>query len=64
MSKIEWNPRKKQHIDFMHVLINELHCEIFNISLAVVRKEISKKELETKITLYKKYSRRLKILEL
>ena len=64
MSKIEWNPRKKKHIDFLHVLINELHTEIFNISLDVVRKEISKEELETKITLYKKYSRRLKILEL
>jgi len=64
MSKIEFNPRKKQHIDFMHTIIMDLHNEIFNMSLAVVRKEIPKKELETKIILYKKYSRRLKILEL
>tara|TARA_R110000824_G_scaffold57647_4_gene156773 strand:+ start:252 stop:452 length:201 start_codon:yes stop_codon:yes gene_type:complete len=66
MSKIEWNPRKKAHIDFVHVMIQALHAEIFQDALDRVHKKnpLPWKELETKITLYKKYSRRLKILEL
>ena len=70
MSKIEWNPRKKQHIDFLHVLITELHSEIFQESFEIIQSPgeeelyARRKELRIKIELYKKYSRRLKILQL
>ena len=70
MSKIEWNPRKKQHIDFLHILITELHNEIFQESFEIIQSPgeeelyAKRKELRIKIELYKKYSRRLKILEL
>ncbi len=37
MSKIEWNPRKKAHIDFLHVLITELHNEIFQESFEIIQ---------------------------
>ena len=43
MSKIEWNPRKKAHIDFMHVLITELHNEIFLLK-SKYRANISNKQ--------------------
>ena len=47
----------------------ELHTEIFNASVIIVQNDHPlvdefRKELKTKIELYKKYSRRLKILEL
>ena len=49
----------------------ELHTEIFNASVVIVQNKQTKtslakfrKELKIKIELYKKYSRRLKILEL
>ena len=65
MSKIEWNPRKKAHIDFMHVMIQALHAEIFQSALDRVNENIyHADEMQVKIILYKKYSRRLKILEL
>ncbi len=70
MSKIEWNPRKKAHIDFMHAIILDLHNEIFQESFEIIQaageEELyaKRKELRIKIELYKKYSRRLKILEL
>jgi hypothetical protein len=69
MSKIEFNPRKRKHVDFLHALIMELHTEIFNASVIIVQNDHPlvdefRKELKTKIELYKKYSRRLKILEL
>jgi hypothetical protein len=69
MSKIEYNPRKRRHIDFLHALIMELHTEIFHASIVIVQNDHPlvdefRKELRTKIELYKKYSRRLKILEL
>ena len=66
MSKLEWNPRKKAHIDFVHVMIQALHAEIFQDALDRVNKTpcFNMVELENKIKLYKKYSRRLKILEL
>jgi hypothetical protein len=72
MSKIEWNPRKKLHIDFMHSIIMELHNEIFQESFEIIQSSnvtqkylhTRRKELRIKIELYKKYSRRLKILEL
>jgi len=69
MSKIEYNPRKRKHIDYLHTLIMELHAEIFNNSVIIVQNDHPlidelRKELKTKIELYKKYSRRLKILEL
>ena len=69
MSKIEYNPRKRKHVDYLHTLIMELHAEIFNASVIIVQNDhplvdVFRKELRTKIQLYKKYSRRLKILEL
>ena len=69
MSKIEFNPRKRKHVDYLHALIMALHSEIFNASVIIVQNDHPlvdefKKELKTKIELYKKYSRRLKILEL
>jgi hypothetical protein len=69
MSKIEYNPRKRKHIDFLHALIMELHTEIFHTSIVIVQNDHPlvdefRKELRTKIELYKKYSRRLKILDL
>jgi hypothetical protein len=70
MSKIEYNPRKRKHVDFLHTIIMELHTEIFHASFALVQNyevydsSVFRKELRTKIELYKKYSRRLKILEL
>ena len=69
MSKIEYNPRKRKHVDYLHALIMALHSEIFNASVIIVQNDHPlvdefRKELRTKIELYKKYSRRLKILEL
>ena len=64
MSKIEWNPRKQRHMDFIRCKITCLHNEIFHLALDVVRGELPREELEIKMELYKKYSRRLKILEL
>ena len=69
MSKIEFNPRKRKHVDYLHALIMALHSEIFNASVMIVQNDHPlvdefRKELRTKIELYKKYSRRLKILEL
>ena len=69
MSKIEYNPRKRKHVDYLHALIMALHSEIFNASVMIVQNDHPlvdefRKELRTKIELYKKYSRRLKILEL
>ena len=69
MSKIEFNPRKRRHIDYLYTLIMELHNEIFNAAVIIVQNdhpliEEFRKELKTKIELYKKYSRRLRILEL
>ncbi len=68
MSKLEWNPRKKLHMEFLHTIILELHNEIFQESFEIVRHvqvpEERRQQLRIKIELYKKYSRRLKILEL
>lgn len=69
MSKIEYNPRKRKHIDFLYTIIMELHTEIFQSAFLVVKSSTVantafRKKLQTKIDLYKKYSRRLKLLEL
>lgn len=70
MNKIEWNPRKQRHIEFLQCKINCLHNEIFQESFEIIQaageEELyaRRKELRIKIELYKKYSRRLKILEL
>jgi hypothetical protein len=37
MSKIEYNPRKRKHVDFLHTMIMELHTEIFHASFALVQ---------------------------
>ena len=37
MSKIEYNPRKRKHIDFLYTIIMELHTEIFQSAFLVVK---------------------------
>ena len=70
MSKIEYNPRKRRHIDFLYTIIMELHTDIFQASFALVQNNkvydspVFRKDLKTKIELYKKYSKRLKLIEL
>ena len=68
MSKIEFNPRKKQHISYLEFRIHELHAEIHNLAmLVVISKKVetkSRKKLESKLHCIKKYSRRLKLIKL
>jgi len=68
MSKIEFNPRKKQHINYLEFRIHELHAEIHNLAmLVVISKKVetkSRKKLEIKLHCIKKYSRRLKLIKL
>ncbi len=68
MSKIEFNPRKKQHITYLEFRIHELHAEIHNlVKLIVISKKVetkARKKLETKLHCIKKYSRRLKLIKL
>ena len=68
MSKIEFNPRKKHHINYLEFRIHELHVEIHNLAmLIVISKKVNAKErkkLETKLHCIKKYSRRLKLIKL
>jgi hypothetical protein len=57
--------RKAKHVDYVYKAINELHADIFNAALDIVNNDnVNKEELKVKIELYKKYSRRLRILEL
>lgn len=62
--------RKKKHINYIYERINELHTDIFNEALEVVNSDrdlfvgdYMRKSISTKITLYKKYNRRLRLLE-
>ena len=68
MSKIEFNPRKKHHINYIEYRIYELHADIYNMALEIVlggnKKKYLKIELKTKLHCIKKYSRRLKILKI
>ena len=70
MSKIEYNPRKSKHLDFLHTMIIKLHADIFQGSFELVQNPYTTEadglriELKTKIELYKKYSRRLRLIEL
>ncbi len=68
MSKIEFNPRKKQHISYLEFRIHELHAEIHNLAMIIVIskkvKAKARKKLETKLHCIKKYSRRLKLIKL
>ncbi len=68
MSKIEFNPRKRRHIDYLEFRIHELHAEIHNLAmLIVISKKVetkTRKKLETKLHCIKKYSRRLKLIKL
>ncbi len=63
--------RKRKHIDYIYERINELHADIFHSASEIVNSErdlfvgdYMRKELGIKITLYKKYNRRLRLLEL
>jgi len=60
--------RKRKHINYMYDTINKLHSDIFNSAFELVNfTEVSscdREKLKTKITLYRKYNRRLRLLEL
>ena len=70
--------RKARHIDYMYERINELHADIFHSALEIVDCErdlfigdymtaaftFHREELGVKIALYRKYNRRLRLLEL
>ena len=67
--------RKARHIDYMYERINELHSEIFNTAcdwLGGCKPHINNmviahhhwSDISVKIELYKKYNRRLRLLEL
>ena len=78
MSKIEFNPRKRQHIEYLEFRIFELHTEIFNRSMKIVMRDLDKemtdiekiddildrKELKNKLHCIRKYNRRLKLIKL
>lgn len=63
--------RKAKHVDYLYERINELHADIFNSALEIVNCErdlfigdYMREELGVKIALYRKYNRRLRLLEL
>lgn len=67
--------RKARHIDYMYERINELHADIFHLAcdwLGGCEPHIDKmiithhdwSQISVKIELYKKYNRRLRLLEL
>jgi hypothetical protein len=76
MNKIEFNPRKSRHIAYLERRIVELHHEIFDDALFVAthyndvynmtNEELTTKRrvIQTKISLQKKYRRRLNLLNL
>ena len=78
MSKIEFNPRKRQHVEYLEFRIFELHTEIFNRSMKIVMRDLDKemteiekiddildrKELKNKLHCIRKYNRRLKLIKL
>ena len=73
MNKIEFNPRKSRHIAYLERRIVELHHEIFDEALFVatsdkdyVYDELDERReiIQTKISLQKKYRRRLNLLNL
>ncbi len=73
MNKIEFNPRKSRHKEYLEKRIVELHQEIFDEALFVATSDKdyvydeldSRREIiQTKIGLQKKYRRRLNLLNL
>ena len=71
MNKIEFNPRKSRHIKYLERRIVELHEEIFTDAMHVVTVhsqradwKLLRMEIQTKISLQKKYRRRLNLLNL
>ncbi len=63
--------RKAKHVDYVYERINELHADIFHSALEIVNCErdlfvgdYMREELGVKIALYRKYNRRLRLLEL
>ncbi len=59
--------RKRNHINYIYKAINELHSDIFNSAFELVNfPEVSgydRDVLKVKTKLYKKYNRRLRLLE-
>ncbi len=70
MNKIEFNPRKSRHIQYLERRIVELHHQIFDDAMHVVTKydeddwKLLREEIQTNISLQKKYRRRLNLLNL
>ncbi len=75
MNKIEFNPRKSRHREYLEKRIVELHQEIFEAALFVatsnymdlddIEELVQRREIiQTKIGLQKKYRRRLNLLNL
>jgi len=73
MNKIEFNPRKSRHIAYLEKRIVELHHEIFDDALFVATNydanfigllDKRRSDIQTKISLQKKYRRRLNLLNL
>ncbi len=75
MNKIEFNPRKARHIKYLERRIVELHQEIFDDALFLATNydanliftcvlDKRRNDIQTKISLQKKYRRRLKLLNL
>ena len=73
MSKIEFNPRKTRHRQYLERRLTELHQQIFNDSLFVINNydanfqgllEKRRQQIKTNVSLHDKYKRRLKLLNL
>ena len=73
MSKIEFNPRKTRHKEYLERILTELHQQIFNDSLFVINNydanfqgllEKRRQQIKTNVSLHDKYKRRLKLLNL
>ena len=73
MSKIEFNPRKTRHKEYLERRLTELHRQIFDDSLFVINNhdadfqgllEKRRQQIKTNVSLHGKYKRRLKLLNL
>ena len=65
MNVITRYKRRKAHIDYMYGAIHALHRDIFNSALehCLKKSKHEKQKLAIKIKNYKKYNKRLQLLE-
>jgi hypothetical protein len=65
MNILKTYKRKKDHINYIYSAIHALHKDIFNMALSQCLYKDAKKNklLKIKIKLYKKYNRRIRLLE-